>query len=134
MPGFPVIINYRVYSFKAPPINNPRKFYSLVLSPNLLKIISICHEHPLREKYSYSEFFWSIFSHIWTECGPNAGNTDQKTSQYGHFSQSGRRDYSIVFFAKPFVTLNTPFYKQFIFDPRPENYLSFSRKSPQKIV
>ena len=62
-------------------------------------------------------------------------NTDQKTSQYGHFSRSGRRDCSIVFFAKPFVTLNTPFfYKQFIFDPRPENYLSFSRKSPQKIV
>ena len=62
-------------------------------------------------------------------------NTDQKTSQYGHFSRTGRRDYSIVFFAKPFVTLNTPFfYKQFIFDPRPENYLSFSRKSPQKIV
>ena len=26
------------------------------------------------------------------------------------------------------------FYKQFIFDPRPENCLSFSKKSPQKIV
>ena len=25
-------------------------------------------------------------------------------------------------------------YKQFIFDPLPENYLSFSKKSPQKIV
>ena len=28
----------------------------------------------------------------------------------------------------------TFFYKQFIFDPRPENCLSFSKKSPQKIV
>ena len=29
----------------------------------------------------------------------------------------------------------TPFfYKQSIFDPRPENCLSFSKKSPQKIV
>ena len=26
------------------------------------------------------------------------------------------------------------FYKQFIFDPRPENCLSFSKKYPQKIV
>ena len=26
------------------------------------------------------------------------------------------------------------FYKQSIFDPRPENCLSFSKKSPQKIV
>ena len=31
---------------------------------------------------------------------------------------------------------NTPFfsYKQSIFDPRPENCLSFSKKLPQKIV
>ena len=28
----------------------------------------------------------------------------------------------------------TVFYKQSIFDPRPENCLSFSKKSPQKIV
>ena len=33
------------------------------------------------------------------------------------------------------VTWSTPFfYKQSIFDPRPENCLSFSKKSPQKIV
>ena len=30
--------------------------------------------------------------------------------------------------------LYTFFYKQSIFDPRPENRLSFSKKSPQKIV
>ena len=28
----------------------------------------------------------------------------------------------------------TFFYKQSIFDPRPENCLSFSKKSPQKII
>ena len=33
------------------------------------------------------------------------------------------------------VSRNTPFlYKQFIFDPRPENCLSFSEKLPRKIV
>ena len=30
--------------------------------------------------------------------------------------------------------VHTFFYKQFIFDPRPENCLSFSKISPQKIV
>ena len=38
----------------------------------------------LREKYPYSEFFWSLFSpysvQIWE-------NTDQKNSEYGHFSR-----------------------------------------------
>ena len=52
----------------------------------------------LREKCPYSEFFWSIFSHIWTEYGEilrispysvrMRENTDQKNSEYGHFSRS----------------------------------------------
>ena len=33
---------------------------------------------PLHEKCPYSEFFWSVFSRIWTE----------KNSKYGHFSHS----------------------------------------------
>ena len=33
-----------------------------------------------------------------------------------------------------FPITNTFFYKQPIFDPRPENCLSFSKKSPSKIV
>ena len=37
--------------------------------------------YALREKCPYSEFFWSVFS-------PNAGNTIQKNSEYGHFSRS----------------------------------------------
>ena len=38
-------------------------------------------EVSLREKYSYSEFFWSVFSHVRTKYGP-------KNSEYGHFSRS----------------------------------------------
>ena len=44
----------------------------------------------------YSEFFLSVFSRIRTEYGqylsefsPNVGKTDQKNSEYGHFSRSG---------------------------------------------
>ena len=49
----------------------------------------------LREKCSYLEFFWSVFSHIRTEYGEilrvspysirMRENTDQKNSEYGHF-------------------------------------------------
>ena len=52
----------------------------------------------LREKCPYWEFFWSVFSRIQTEYGkilsisPNSvrmrENTDQKNSEYGHFSSS----------------------------------------------
>ena len=46
----------------------------------------------------YLEFFWSVFSHIWTEYGEIRSislysfqmrdNTDQENSEYGHFSCS----------------------------------------------
>ena len=52
----------------------------------------------LRKKYPYLEFFWSIFSRIWTEYGEMQSispysermqeNTDQKNSVYGYFSRS----------------------------------------------
>ena len=43
----------------------------------------------LREKCSCSEFFWSVFSRIWTEyISTNAGNTDQKNCKYGYFSHN----------------------------------------------
>ena len=58
----------------------------------------------LREKCPYSEFFWSIFSRIWTEhaeirsisaryeISPQSvqirENTDQKNSEYKHFLRS----------------------------------------------
>ena len=50
------------------------------------------------EKYSNAEFFWSVFSRIRSEYGdllresPYSlrmwGNTDQKNSEYGHFSRN----------------------------------------------
>ena len=53
----------------------------------------------MRENDPYSEFFWSAFSRIWTEFGeildisPYSVRmreiTDQKSSEYGHFSHSG---------------------------------------------
>ena len=52
----------------------------------------------LREKCPYSEFFWSIFSHIWTNYGDllcislysirMGENADQKNSEYGPFLRS----------------------------------------------
>ena len=44
-------------------------------------------KHPLCKKCPYSEFFWSVFS-------PNAGNTEQKSSKCGHFSDS---DLDVIF-------------------------------------
>ena len=52
----------------------------------------------LGEKCPYSEFFWSVFSLIRTECGetrsislysvPMLENKDQEKSKYGYFSPS----------------------------------------------
>ena len=52
----------------------------------------------MREKCSNTEFFWSVFSHIWTECVDLRSkssysvqireNTDQKNSLFGHFLHS----------------------------------------------
>ena len=51
-----------------------------------------------RKKYLYAEFFWSVFFRIRTEYGDSLRkfpysvlmweHTDQKISQYGHFSGS----------------------------------------------
>ena len=56
----------------------------------------------LREKCSYSEFFWSVFSRIRTEYREILHiilysvqiqeNVDQKMSKYGHFLSSEARD------------------------------------------
>ena len=53
---------------------------------------------PLRKKCPYSEFFWSMFSRIRTECGEilhispysvqMRENTNQKNPEYGHFLSS----------------------------------------------
>ena len=63
-----------------------------------LIILWNCPEQTRRQKYSYSEFFWSVISHIQTEYvdlrsnSPYSvqmwENTDQKYSVYGHFSSN----------------------------------------------
>ena len=62
-------------------------------------------EFTLREKCSYSEFFWSVFSRIWFEYGEVRSispysvrirdNTEQKISEYGHFSRSVMLNFGI---------------------------------------
>ena len=49
----------------------------------------------VREKCPYSEFFWPMFSRIWTEYGDISPysvrmreNRHQKNSEYGYFSRS----------------------------------------------
>ena len=55
----------------------------------------------LPKKCPYSDLFWSVFSRIRTEYGeifvsPNAGNTSQNNSEYGHFLRSARNIYLIT--------------------------------------
>ena len=47
------------------------------LAETVQAISDIAFEYSLHEKYLYSEFFWSLFSSIQSECG---NNTDQKHS------------------------------------------------------
>ena len=61
---------------------------------NLNAVAQIFTTLALREKCPYSELFWSVFSHIWTEYGEIQSispysvqmreNTDQNNSEYGH--------------------------------------------------
>ena len=84
--------------------------YSYFKDYNRMAAIDLCKQQALdanrkqynkvtlRKKCPYSELFWSVFSRIPTEYGnllhepPNSAqmleNTDQKYSQYGHFSHS----------------------------------------------
>ena len=57
-------------------------FHLLETLNSLVKLLT------LLEKCSYAEFFWSVFSRIWTQYGEIQGKTDQKNSEYGHFSCS----------------------------------------------
>ena len=65
---------------------------------------SVSYFFTLREKCPYWEFFWSVFCHIRTEYGEirtispylvwMRENTDQKNSEYWHFS--GCVNYDVV--------------------------------------
>ena len=71
----------------------------------------------LREKYPYAEFFWSIFSCIWTEfldlfilySVQVRENTDQKNSVYGHFSSSDST-WQQKFYTKSHTRISIPRY------------------------
>ena len=62
------------------------------------RVLSSEQKHTLCEESPYSEFVWSVFSRILTEYGeirfisPHSvrmrENTDQKNSEYRHFSRS----------------------------------------------
>ena len=72
--------------------------FTILLTNSSLRL----HERrTLREKCSYTELFWSVFSRIRTEYGEISicrhsvrmrENTDQKISEYGHCSCSGIYD------------------------------------------
>ena len=69
-----------------------------VAPPQGVQAILMMSRMSLRKKCPYSEFFWSVFSSIWIEYGrirsisPYSAQmqeyTDQKNSEYGHFSHS----------------------------------------------
>ena len=72
------------------------QLFIFVIGKKNQQVIQSC---ALREKCSYSEFFWSVFPRIRAEhetirsISPYSvqkqENTDQKNSEYGHFSRSG---------------------------------------------
>ena len=76
-----------------------------------LSFISCYEKHTLGEKCPYLALFWFAFSHIWTEYGEIRSispysvqmreNTDQKHSDYGHFSRSDNHDQALKF--QPFL-------------------------------
>ena len=65
---------------------------------------SLCRITTLHEKCPYLEFFWSVFSRIWTEYREIQStsqllvqmweNTDQKNSEYGHFLHNAKYIFS----------------------------------------
>ena len=81
-------------------------FWKAKLVPaKLIEVFISLFQITLREKCPYSGFFWSVFSCLRTEYGEMRSispysvrireNTDQKNSEYGHFSRSV--SFSIIF-------------------------------------
>ena len=59
---------------------------SILILTGFRNFSDILMSYALREKYPYSEFFWSVFSRIRTEYGDLQIN--QKNSKYGYFLRS----------------------------------------------
>ena len=54
-----------------------------------LQPVSLLEVLSLHKKCSYSEFFWSVFSRIWTEYSIRMQeNMEEKNSEYGNFIRS----------------------------------------------
>ena len=81
-------------------------FWKAKLVPaKLIQVFISLFQITLREKCPYSGFFWSVFSCLRAEYGEMRSfspysvrireNTDQKNSEYGHFSRSV--SFSIIF-------------------------------------
>ena len=81
-------------------------FWKAKLVPaKLIQVFISLFQITLREKCPHSGFFWSVFSCLRTEYGEMRSispysvrireNTDQKNSEYGHFSRSV--SFSIIF-------------------------------------
>ena len=72
----------------------------------MIHFLMYCPELALRKKFPYSEFFWSVFSCIWTtyreiqSISPYSvrmrENTEQKNSEYRHFSRSVELRYRYI--------------------------------------
>ena len=68
-------------------------FNNIIDSYKFFKPFEINITSALCESFPYSEFFWSVFSGIWTKyISPSSvrmrENTDQKNSEYGYFLHS----------------------------------------------
>ena len=80
----------------------PNKWSNVITFSEGAKMLPMTYlsmlKESLRKKCLYPEFFWPAFSYIWTEYGDLQNkspysvrmreHTDQKTSEYEHFSGS----------------------------------------------
>ena len=78
-------------------------------------------------------FDWVLNTILWRQSLNNNDATNPRRS-----SQDKKYSFNVTIesIKRPQTLFSTPvfFYKQFIFDPRPKNCLSFPKKLPQKIV
>ena len=89
---------YRYFSFKTLlGITKEQKQNKKMRKRACESAVQVSMYHSLRKKCPYSEFFWSVFSHVRTEYGEilrlspysvrMRENKDKKNSEYGHFTQ-----------------------------------------------
>ena len=111
-----VTVSSKFSTFSTCSFNSSVSTFSLLIreSTNCFLISSLLSLliFALRKKCSYSELFWSVFSHTRTECGEilcispysvrMLENTYQNNSEYGHFLHSGLLTF-VVLLEPPFL-------------------------------